>query len=412
MTQLGFPTGQEQENKENSQLATVVLLFISLRIFTILFLTLGSPLYAYSDFSFYYETAQLSQRGFFPFVNMWYEYPPLLAYLPHLAFASAKGIVSAGWVPLNLQYDLFSRLLAGILLGADSGVLILLHRIGRRAWGMEKANWIAWVYSGLALPFAMIFYAHQIFDVFFLLLALDLFMRKKYVLSGAALGLAISAKLVPAFFIAPGLKFLWKTKRYAAFFLISALIAVLVIYLPFLLQGGSKWVGASFQALARSGSYATLWAIIDGNWGPGYFGPLETRLQLSQALVLRSHAPVISPWLVDVIFGGLYAWLFFQPLNSSSSRHLLWFSTLTLLVFHLWSKGWSPQWALSIIPFLLLSSPNGRGLAAVFALSLLATTHWPGLPGMIAFFIIARTALFVLLVGWMLRQLYLRRLRS
>ncbi|HEY4723489.1 MAG TPA: hypothetical protein VII92_16660, partial [Anaerolineae bacterium] len=79
-----------------SQLKTIVVLFVALRV-TILFLyTPQGLLNAYTDYQHYYRTAQLSDQGYQPFINMWYEYPPFFTYISQGVYRLTQSIVPTG----------------------------------------------------------------------------------------------------------------------------------------------------------------------------------------------------------------------------------------------------------------------------------------------------------------------------
>jgi hypothetical protein len=59
----------------SSQLRTIVTLFVILRVTILLMYTPQGLLNAYTDFHHYYRTAQLSDQGFYPYLNAWSEYP-------------------------------------------------------------------------------------------------------------------------------------------------------------------------------------------------------------------------------------------------------------------------------------------------------------------------------------------------
>ena len=192
----------------DSQLNTILTLFLVLR-FSLLFLY--SPrgmLSDYTDYLPYFRITQLSEKGYYPFINMWSEYPPLTAYAPQIAYWITERVMPVGDVG-GFGYDIYSRVLGGLLLIFDSGSLILLHRIAARAWGVQKANWLAWVYASLSLPLYFWSYAHQGIAVFFMLLALYAFCAGQFAGSAVAVGLGFAAKITPAFLLGPAVKFLW-----------------------------------------------------------------------------------------------------------------------------------------------------------------------------------------------------------
>jgi len=393
-----------------SQLKTIVTLFVILRVTILLLYTPQGLLNAYTDFHHYYRTAQLSDQGFFPYVNSWSEYPPLLGYTTQAVYSAVQAVMPMGGLS-DFSYQVFARLLGAIMLMFETGSLILLHRIAVKAWDMERANWLGWVYSVLSVP---LFYwnASQTSNfVFFTLLALYWFMTNKRAASAVALALGMLIKLTPVFLLGSVARFLWPARRpIARYFLIVAVVFA-VACVPFVLLGGASWTIASLASNVVRASWSTPWALIDGNWGVGDVGDIPARTQLDLAYRVYGNPPVIPPILVLAVFGLIFVWLFRRPLDQRSPAHFIWFTTLTLLLFHLWSKGWSPQWAMLIMPFLLLSFPNQRGLGLVLIFTLLLFVEWPlsavlQWPPLIAAAILGRTALFVVVGVMLFRKIW------
>jgi hypothetical protein len=382
-----------------SQLKTIITLFVILRVTILLMYTPQGLLNAYTDYQHYYRTAQLSDQGFFPYVNSWSEYPPLLGYTTQAVYSAVQAVMPMGGLS-DFSYQVFARLLGAIMLIFETGSLILLHRIAAKAWDMERANWLGWVYSALSVP---LFYwnASQTSNfVFFTLLAVYGFMTNKRAASAVALALGMLIKLTPVFLIAPVARFLWPAPRPIARYILIVAVVFALAGVPFVLLGGGSWTIASLASNVVRASWSTPWALIDGNWGVGDVGDIPARTQLDLAYQLYGNPPVIPPILVLAVFGLIFLWLFRRPIDQRRPDHFIWFTTLTLLLFHLWSKGWSPQWAMLILPFLLLSFPNQRGLGLVLILTLLLFVEWPlsavlQRPTLIAAAILGRTALFV-----------------
>lgn len=381
-----------------SHLRTVLLLFVLMRI-SILFLYVPrGPLNVYSDFFYYYNTARLSEQGYYPFVNMWYEYPPLLAYLPQGVYALTRLAMPPGGVD-SFTYVVFSWLMGLALLPFEGGTVLLLHRTAEQVWGTAQANWAAWVYSSLSLPLYYWSFSHQALVSCLVLLAVYRFLRGHYGRSALAVGLGIATKLIPVFLLAPAAKFLWPRRGHIIRYVGVAALPLAASCIPFIALGGGQWLAASFVALSRIASWNTIWALLDGNWRGGYYGPLEARLDLSLAHVTYGNPPVVPLWLVFAGFGLWYAWLFFR-LAGRDERHFVWFTTLTALVFHLWSKGWSPQWAVTLMPLFLLSFPGRAGLVLCLVLTGIVWVEWPLASAfesntLLAVSVLARTGLFV-----------------
>ncbi len=363
-----------QENTA-SQLNTILLLFVIIRLVIIFMFTPEGWFNLYTDAFSYYHAAQQSEQGYLPDINMWYEYPPLSAYWVQGIYAFTRQILPLGDFE-SFTFDFFARLLRLSLLIPECGILILLHRIAHKVYGMVQANWMAWVYSSLSAPLFYMIFSHQNIAVFFTLLSLYLYLNHRRLGSAAALALGILAKLTPAFLLGPLVRDMWPAWKKGVVFIGATAAGVAIGYAPFIIMGGGRWVWASFTALARGHSYDTPWAILDGNWGPGGYGPPETRLDLAQAELARGNLSVLPAWLPLLLFGLLYAYLFFRPYRPTP-ENLLRFSALTLTIFHLWSKGWSPQWIVSVIPLVLLSLPGREGLRFVIALTVATLLEWP-----------------------------------
>lgn len=397
-----------------SQLNTILLLFLLFRL-TLLFLyTPQGLMNAYTDYYYYYRSAQLSDNGYYPFVNMWYEYPPLLAYAQVLPYRLVRLFMPSGDI-YSLTYRIYALMLGMLFLLFEAGVLILLHRLAHRLWDVQRANWLAWVYSSLSLPVFFWAYSHQSVPTFFCLLSLLWFLDKKQFKSGMALGLGAAAKFIPIILLLPYLYFSRKQWREVLILLSSSFTFFIVVYVPFILLGGQSWIVASFSALRHVASYGTVWALLDGNWGPGSYGPL----------LMRLHPPVFQPgaqgmspyliWIVLILFAGVSLYLVWKthPVVDKG-RHVVWLSLFTWVLFHLWSKGWSPQWGMTLIPLMLLSFPNRRGLFLVLALSGLVFLEWPvafalSCKGLYACVVIMRTLVFIGVIWLAGRKLWFEK---
>jgi hypothetical protein len=384
---------------------------------TILFLFTPQGLFnAYSDYYFYFRSAQLSDQGYFPFINMWYEYPPMLAYLSLAIYRLTQAIIPVGDV-YSFGYQLFARLLGLVFLVFETGVLVLLYKIALEIWGREKADWLGWVYSGLSLPVFFWLYAHQVVVVFFMMLAIFLFISKRLWPSAAALGLGVASKFFPIVMVLPIVKFLWPQLKKIVVFVLLVLLVFGIGYLPFLYVGGGPWLIASFQALTNVGSYGTIWAVLDGNWGPGTYGPLSTRVDLDQSMLLHANPSRLPGWLVLAAFGLLYGVFFFRPVDRNNPVQFVWFSTLTWVIFHLYLRGWSPQWAVAFIPLILLSFPDHLGLILVLALTAVVFIEWPlseflESNALAITVILGRTSLFIVTLILLARRLWLPPART
>ncbi len=153
-----------------------------------------------------------------------------------------------------------------------------------------------------------------------------------------------------------------RTALYLAIFLVT----VIVIATPFYLMNPDLILGSQQITGARQ-PWETIWALIDGNYDYGVI-PLDMR---NLAWRPTDAPPTRIPWLlVTVIFGLIYALFYTRPLAWHTPRNVLAFVGLTLCLFMLWSKGYSPQWLGWPLFFIALLLPNLRGIIYATILSL------------------------------------------
>jgi hypothetical protein len=110
----------------------------------------------------------------------------------------------------------------------------------------------------------------------------------------------------------------------------------------------------------------------------------------------------VPTWLTTLLFGLLYVWLWLRPVAVERTENLLRFSAMTVLLFFLWSRGWSPQWLGMLVPLILLSLPLERAALYLIVLTLVNVVEWPvllsrGMERWLYVTVPLRTGLFVLL---------------
>jgi hypothetical protein len=222
------------------------------------------------------------------------------------------------------------------------------------------------------------------------------------------IGLGTMVKFVPFLLLAT----VWRAWGLRAMLFYGAAVAglSLIILGPFL------WVSpaftlASLQAQAGKSSYQTVWALIDGNWTTGNFGPLRERLDPAKATQPVNNPARLPTWLTLVPFGLVGLFIFSRPraLVDAQADAVI-FTTLTFIIFILWSQGWSPQWQTFLIPLLLLALPVRRAVLFIIVLGFINLLEWPvilsrGLADLLSVTIIIRTLILILL-GVELYQLF------
>jgi hypothetical protein len=174
----------------------------------------------------------------------------------------------------------------------------------------------------------------------------------------------------------------------------------------------SQWLTVTLRNFGGRGAWQTIWALADGFYGYGQVH--GNRFDPSPDF---TSEPSIVPWfLVHALFavGGL--WLWTGPWKWQQAKVQVAFVALTIFLFHLWSKGWSPQFTLLLLPWILMLLPDGRGIGlALLFTSLMAwetiyygfVVHRFEAPWMLVTIILLRTIALIVLTGIAVRRLRL-----
>ncbi|RLC84422.1 MAG: hypothetical protein DRI79_12925 [Chloroflexi bacterium] len=111
-----------------------------------------------------------------------------------------------------------------------------------------------------------------------------------------------------------------------------------------------------------------MWALLDENLGVGkiYDG---NHLDPAAAKTPQGNPPRIPIWLTSLLFGALYLLMWNRPLYDNDLRTIVRFTAITLVLFFLWLRGWSPQWLAMLVPFLLLALPLERAVMYIVVLN-------------------------------------------
>jgi hypothetical protein len=100
--------------------------------------------------------------------------------------------------------------------------------------------------------------------------------------------------------------------------------------------------------------------VIEGYYGFGQvagdrLNPAETRFAVYPGL--------LPWWLVTLVFAGIYVIIFSRKADYSLPRPAVAFAGLTVTIFLLYNRGYSPQFLVYLLPFIVLLFPDVRGLA-------------------------------------------------
>ncbi len=290
------------------------------------------------------------------------------------------------------------------------GSFVLIHRLARRIFQAPRTiSRILWLYALLFPPlYAMLGFFDGV-ALFFMLLALDLLLDNRRFPSAIMVGVGFMVKIIPVLILPIALRHIWhqyqknnkEAATEAALYTITIALTVLFLLAPFLLLG-PQWVLASARSMINRSSWETVWAIIEGYYGFGRvagdrFNPAETNFT-----IYESVAPGLLP-IVTLAFIGIYTFLFIRPANYSRPRNLVAFSGLAISLFMLASKGYSPQFLVYLLPFILLLFPNGRGITYALLLTGLNVLEQPiyfvmlpTLTWLLTFIVVSRFLLLIL----------------
>jgi hypothetical protein len=369
----------------------VVALFVALRLMMLATFP-ADNLTLFGDYVYYYELAAYSDQGYLPFIHYWSEYPPIFPFLSVSIYQLAH-LFGGG-------YHVYVQLMGLLMLGVNTGNLVLFLRLARQLHGDEAAERLGWVYSVLFVPLIYTWWNFDALTVFSLLLTLELLLGGQERWSAVAMGVGALIKLVPLL-VFPAVVRTRPWRRWLAYGLVVAAVIGAVV-VPLLLAGGPVAV-ASFRSPTSWSSWQTVWALLDGNLRTGLLVAPSDHFDPAVATTPVGNPARVPGWVKLVVFGLVYAGIFWRARLRGSPRRLVAFVCVTFVVFFLWSKGWSPQWQTLLFPLLLLVLPLRRSMLFVLVLSFVNLAEWPvllsrGLDQWLYLTVVLRTGLFVLLL--------------
>jgi hypothetical protein len=375
----------------------LLLLFSSFRLLTLLFFRPGGYLRDWSDLDTYLGIASTSDSGYYPFVDYWLEWPPLFPWLFVALYRLSL------WLPPWEDHRLwFGALLGPVLLLFEIGNFVLIYLLaGRLSEQKERPFLVASLYAALFVPVYALAGFFDAIPLFFMLLGLWLLLRQRGGAAGAAFGLGFAFKLTPIILLPVGLRALdeWRDR---ARHLLAAALVILAALAPFLATR-PEFLRAGLRGVLGRSSWETVWALLEGYYGFGLVGgdrlnPAETDFAVH---------PATLPWLpIALAFVALGVWIYTRRVDYARPRNVIALSALTVALFLLYSKGYSPQFMVYLLPFCLLLLPPGRAVLYALLLTFLNFLEQPVyfvlVPGerwLLAGVIVARTLLLVALAG-------------
>ncbi len=358
------------------------LLFLIARLIMVVSIPLEG-LKSYGDFWNFYQLAATGR----PFLDLWLEFPPLFPVLSRGIYLMVGGREHSYIYALIVIFSIF-----------QAANIFFFQKIASNINSGKEAINRTFVYAFFLIG---LFYGWAYFDslaVFFLLIGIYLIIINKSRSAGLLIGVGGLIKWFPLLILPVAWKWLGTKKA-----LMAVVIALVVIGIGWgLLFGISpEFTKASLIAQGAKGSWETVWALIDGNLSTGNFSPEINRAIPASASISTGNPPVIPSWLSLLVIGGV-GFLVFWKSTIDSTVKLVGFSGFTLIMFFLWSPGYSPQWTLYLLPLVILCFDNNRSRLLALVLVLINLLEWPILlsRGWFQFLdevVLLRTAIFFLL---------------
>jgi hypothetical protein len=316
------------------------------------------------DFGTYFLLGGLTGEGLLPFRDWWSEFPPIPSYL----ITAIYSLLGA-----EPRYDSFAMLFGLCMLACDIGNLLLVRRIGSRVHSAATGIALAWVYAVMSAPAIFIWWNFEPLVTFWLLLALAWMVERRHLVSAAAAGIGALVKFTPALLI--GVMWRYRKPAQALRYTLIAAAVFFGVYLLLFAQNAAMTM-PSLTAQFGKASYQTVWALIDGNYRTGNFGPVEDRFDPARAGDVLGN-PAVIPGIIRLAVAAALGLAIFYRVRRTDEQGLIAFLTLALLIFFLQAQGWSTQWLAQIIPLMLLALPTRDTVMALVLLSALSFVEYP-----------------------------------
>ncbi|MCY4019897.1 MAG: hypothetical protein OXG39_10870 [Chloroflexi bacterium] len=317
------------------------------------------------DRLFHFRLAALADEGKFPFRDWWSEFPPIWPAISTGVFL----LLGEG-----VNYSNWSLVLGMLMLAFETGNLLLVRGIGCLLYGNSTGGNLAWVYALSIAPAIFMWWNFDSMMNFFFLMGIYYLIKGRDSQAALAIALGILVKFVPALVCGAIIRYR-RPMPIIRFATLGAIVVVLA-YLP-LFAINYELASVSLRAQAEKPSSQTIWALLDGNYATGNFGPVEDRLKEPGEVDNGDRNGARIPnWLRLAVAAGL-GLLVFLTTRRDDDRALIAFVGVTILIFYLQAQAWSPQWVSLIIPLTLLAFPSARGVLATIVLSLLAFAEYP-----------------------------------
>jgi len=321
---------------------------------------------ATGDFWYYYSLARFSDVGKLPYRDFWYEFPPVF---PAISLTSYSLITDRD-ATLG-SYKSYANTLALVMILFDAANLWLLRKIGTKLHGAATGITLSWIYVALAVPFLNVFWNFEPIVAFSILLSINFLIQERDTAAPLAMAFGALTKLFPLILLAAT----WRFRPIAVAVRHTVIAGVITgaVLLGVVAVGGPLGV-ASLNVQFNKASYQTIWALIDNNHKTGLLNPDHFNAQT--AYMLEGN-PSKLPWWLRIIPFGLIGLFVYTRTRRMDNKGIVAFVTVTVVLFFLWSQGWSPQWLVTLFPLVLLCFPSQNGVLLCITLAFLGLAEFP-----------------------------------
>jgi uncharacterized membrane protein len=341
-------------NKKRTYFLAAILLVIWLVFVSVLRGNFPNTSFAVRWFNDDYDRSIYMQRGEWlpthgiPYVDVLSEYPQIPTYLFGLIYFVTPAI------NVQLDYYIYSSIFSLLM-------LVLLFFTIRMLYGMlSERKWLAYL---MLLP-ATIYFTYNRFDIlpaFLALWSVFLLKRQKFIATGIVLGFGALTKWYPTLFLAVFLSYdyaLYKRLNWKMILVFT--FTCLVIALPTLLTGGlTAFISPYVLHASRGLEQVSFPRLID---------------QLFLSLGIFPNTTLLSAVFLVIQFIPAPLSLFSRI--DTEEKVLQWI-ILVIGFFILFSRIFSPQWLLWLMPFLILAIRNWSDIALIVIYNLAAYFTYP-----------------------------------